>query len=315
MMKHLINYAYHHASAYKTKKSIFNIIIGKKSHQTFFDAVSLNLLSLYGCAPKLKMKTFEEIIKEEPVTTDLKITNQVTFPCLQASFNAIQLLIQTYSYARHNQMTFQPISSQTEVHHVVKQIYQSDQTENILSQLEHELRTLYQKLEAQREKICSHYLLTGFDEPMYTFTQISMIESIESDDLFKMFYEELVQIYIMINESNDFPILSQCALRLDVSQPVHRTAQLLNKGYTLQKIAQIEGVRENTIEDHILDLFMKNQMHNYQDFLHHFNQEFINQYNAEPYQRLKRYKERFDNMSYFEIKLAIVGIAKGELDA
>ena len=74
-------------------------------------------------------------------------------------------------------------------------------------------------------------------------------------------------------------------------------------------------MRENTIEDHILDLFMKNQMYNYQDFLHHFNQEFINQYNAEPYQRLKRYKERFDNMSYFEIKLAIVGIAKGELDA
>lgn len=34
-MKQLILYLYHHASAYKTKKSIFNIIIGKKSHQTF----------------------------------------------------------------------------------------------------------------------------------------------------------------------------------------------------------------------------------------------------------------------------------------
>ncbi|WP_436884963.1 hypothetical protein [Staphylococcus chromogenes] len=47
-MKTLIQFAYHQASPYKTEKSIYNIITGKKSHQTFFDAVSLNLFTLFG---------------------------------------------------------------------------------------------------------------------------------------------------------------------------------------------------------------------------------------------------------------------------
>ncbi|MDF0051314.1 hypothetical protein O0I59_08695, partial [Staphylococcus pseudintermedius] len=34
-----------------------------------------------------------------------------------------------------------------------------------------------------------------------------------------------------------------------------------------------------------------------------------------PYQRLKLYKEQFDTLSYFELKLAIIGSAKGELHA
>ncbi|PTE73936.1 hypothetical protein BUY44_03525, partial [Staphylococcus devriesei] len=64
-MHSIISYASTHAFNYKTDKSIYNILSGKKTHQTFFDACSQQLLSLYHSFPKLKYPSFERFITEK----------------------------------------------------------------------------------------------------------------------------------------------------------------------------------------------------------------------------------------------------------
>ncbi|MEJ7540735.1 helix-turn-helix domain-containing protein [Staphylococcus intermedius] len=315
-MKQLILYLYDHASAYKTRKSIFNIIIGKKSHQTFFDAVSLNVLSLYGCAPKLTYEQFEQIINQEENTIKrLETSHLMTFQTLDATFKAIQLLIQTVSHIQNHQRTFLPIASQVEIHDTVRQIYYEIEQRQLHATLEKEVTTLFELLDEKHDTIYCHYLLTGYDEPMYTFSQISMIEAIDIQDLFTAHYEALLSIYRFIQNAEQFPILSQCIMPLEISERVLQTLHLLENNYTIDQIAEIEQVRETTIEDHILDLFMKHQLTNYEDFFRQPYVPFLKYYQEQPYQRLKRYKEQFESLSYFELKLAIIGSAKGELHA
>ncbi|MFG6175225.1 hypothetical protein ACF7OR_12415, partial [Staphylococcus aureus] len=50
-MQHIIKTALQQTFNYKTNKSIYNILVGKKSHQTFFDACSKQQLSLYHSLP------------------------------------------------------------------------------------------------------------------------------------------------------------------------------------------------------------------------------------------------------------------------
>ncbi|MFG6168652.1 hypothetical protein ACF7P6_08705, partial [Staphylococcus aureus] len=58
-MQHIIKTALQQTFNYKTNKSIYNILVGKKSHQTFFDACSQQQLSLYHSLPLLKYPSFE----------------------------------------------------------------------------------------------------------------------------------------------------------------------------------------------------------------------------------------------------------------
>ncbi|MEJ7245477.1 hypothetical protein WL360_12175, partial [Staphylococcus epidermidis] len=81
--------------------SIFNIITGKKSHQTFFDACSQQLLSLYHSLPNLKYPSFERYSNNFNIETAQyqSIINHPrhTYDSLVNTFNAIQLLTQTLS--------------------------------------------------------------------------------------------------------------------------------------------------------------------------------------------------------------------------
>lgn len=100
-MYNIIHFAYTNAHNYKTEKSIFNIITGKKSHQTFFDACSQQLLTLYHSLPNLKYPSFERYSNNFNIETEQyqSIINHPrhTYDSLINTFHAIQLLTQTLS--------------------------------------------------------------------------------------------------------------------------------------------------------------------------------------------------------------------------
>ena len=126
-MYQIIKYACQHAFNYKTNKSIYNILTGKKSHQTFFDASSQQLLSLYHSLPRLKYPSFERYLNElndEEPKINIKTHPRCTYDSLINTFNCIQLLIQTVSQSLHNDFRFIPITQQTYIQQRVKDIYQ-----------------------------------------------------------------------------------------------------------------------------------------------------------------------------------------------
>ena len=92
--------------------------------------------------------------------------------------------------------------------------------------------------------------------------------------------------------------------------------QKLKSGLNLKEIAQLQNVKLNTIEDHILEMYIKGYLIDYTLFINKKDiLEFINYYQKHRGERLKFYKEHFTDWTYFQIKLVIVGIERGDLIA
>ncbi|MGV2419728.1 MAG UNVERIFIED_CONTAM: hypothetical protein MIJ72_09595, partial [Staphylococcus saprophyticus] len=65
-----------------------------------------------------------------------------------------------------------------------------------------------------------------------------------------------------------------------------------------------------------LELFIKGYLTDYHSFLiHKTYEQFIPHYLSNRSERLRNYKTIFPDLSYFEIKLIIVGIERGDLHA
>lgn len=125
-MQHIIKTALQHTFNYKTNKSIYNILVGKKSHQTFFDACSQQQLSLYHSLPLLKYPSFElflENITEFNAEMEIMLHPRYTFESMGQTFQAIQLLVQTMSNTMQQDFRFVPISQNNKIQETVKIVY------------------------------------------------------------------------------------------------------------------------------------------------------------------------------------------------
>lgn len=313
-MKILIQYAYTQASPYKTEKSIYNIIIGKKSHQTFFDAVSLKLFSFYGINKNLSWNTFKSYIDD----TNIKIktiptSNEATYETLTLTFECLQLLIQTLSNIKHHHTEFMPTTSHVHIHQHVKNLYFQIKSRQLEDNVKNEIYDLFDQLKSKHKHMVIHYFLTGYDESMYTPHQVSLIEGIESDLLKTYIYFDLFYLHALLKDSERFPFLSQCCASLNVSKAVYRTFLDLNEGHSIDKIAKMHRISLNTVYDHIVDLFINNYLTDITPFISNTKEcnDFIQYYQENPKQRLKYYKNAFGMFSYFELKLMIIYISKG----
>ncbi|MDO5374754.1 MAG: helix-turn-helix domain-containing protein [Staphylococcus rostri] len=315
-MKSMISFAYQQASPHKNNKSIYNIIIGKKTHQTLFDATSLQLLSLYGCAPHISFEQFEALISK-PLTdhVDIPTSTHITYPILQQSFVVLQLLIQTLSQAEHEQLKFVPLTSQIDVHQQVRQIYQYIKTNHAIDATKAEIYRLFKRLNDLHPESTAHYYLSGYDETMYTQRQVGQVTGLDEDALTLSHYIDILTLYQLLSDETQFPVLHHCLVSLPISHTLQRSLAQLIEGWTVAQIAQHTKRTENTIYDHVLELFMRNYLTCYDQYFREDTHAFIAFYMQEPYQRLRYYKEHFEQLSYFEIKLAIIGIAKGDLHA
>ena len=253
-MNALIYYALTHAHHHKTAKSIYNIITGKKSHQTFFDASSQQLLSLYHSLPHLNIQ--------------------------------------------------QP----------VKHVFQEVRAQHLETDAQSEIYKLFQQLNSEMTHSVLHYYLTGYEDSMYTSQQVSLIEGEPLSDIKLQEYNELVLCVKALEDKSTYPILSQFIMLPSLSHNTFKSLQLLRKGQSLEQIANFQNVKLNTIEDHLLEMFIKGYLNNYSTFvssedLAAFNTFYQQQSDA----RLKVYKEAFPNLTYFAIKLMIVGIERGDV--
>lgn len=315
-LKEIIQYIKTHAYPYKTAKSLYNIIVGAKTHQTYFDACSQQLLSLYHSHPNLKYPPFERIFNnlsenDDNLNIDLKINPRYTFESIQQTFQVIQLLIQTISYNNHYTLSFIPVSQINKVQRKVKIIFHKiiqDQKEKLF---EKEVYQLFSRINKENDNSILHYFLQGFDETMYTNQQVGMIESLTDDNLLRIKMNDLVEMMNQLENKDVFPILNEAIILPILSQNAYQTYQHVKKGLDMKQIAHLENVKENTIEDHILELFIKGYLSDYKMYL---NESFYNNfkpfYQNQKASRLKVFKSEFPNNSYFEIKLAIVRIAR-----
>ena len=151
---------------------------------------------------------------------------------------------------------------------------------------------------------------------MYTRQQVSLIEDIPVTKLFELELNNLVQMMFALENDKQFTILTQTIILPTLLNKTTITYHQLLKGLSMDEAAVTQNVKINTIEDHVLELFIKGYFSEYQTFVNGpQTSEFIAFYYQNRGHRLKLYKEEFDQLSYFQIKLLIVGIERGELSA
>ncbi|MDW5471532.1 helix-turn-helix domain-containing protein [Staphylococcus equorum] len=318
-MYNIIQFAQTHAHNYKTEKSIFNIITGKKSHQTFFDACSQQLLSLYHSMPNLKYQSFERYFNRfnDQHNSYQNIVNHPrhTFDSLTNTFKAIQLLAQTLSNTQHKVYQFVPITQHSTVHQQVKFVYKEIISNQLQEQFISELTTLFQSILNKNNTIYIHYYLQGFEESMYTRQQISLIEDIPQEHLFELEFTDLVTLMYEIEHESNYPLLNKLIVLPSLLNKTEQTYLGLQNGLNFEQLAAQQNVKPNTIDDHILELFIKGYISNYEDYLTHSTYtDFMTYYISHRSERLRNYKEIFSHLSYFELKLIIVGIERGEIN-
>src|SRR5699024_4086944 len=86
----------------KTNKSIYNILIGKKSHQTYFDATIEHLKLYYGCLPNLKYHHFESIIENGSYSQYKPIKANTFYEQAYQTIQTILLFFQIDSHKKNN---------------------------------------------------------------------------------------------------------------------------------------------------------------------------------------------------------------------
>ncbi|WP_436859964.1 helix-turn-helix domain-containing protein [Staphylococcus caeli] len=319
-MYNIIQFAYTKAHTYKTEKSIFNIITGKKSHQTFFDACSQQLMSLYHSIPQLKYPSFERYSNNMDSKTEGNQSNLIishprhTYDSLANTFNAIQLLTQTLSNIQHGVHQFVPVTQSNTIQKRVKVLYQYILSEGLQETFINELTSLFELLSKQNDNVYLHYYLQGFEESMYTRQQVSLIESLPLTELYELELRDLVTLMNAIEDAQSFPILNKLIILPTLLNKTEQTLNGIKQGMDFEHLALQQNVKQNTIEDHILELFIKGYLTNYEDYLSNTNYiDFLNYYIDNRSERLRNYKDKFSDFSYFEIKLMIVGLERGDL--
>ncbi|MCI2953889.1 helix-turn-helix domain-containing protein [Staphylococcus caprae] len=318
-MNHILFYAINHAYNYKTNKSIYNILIGKKSHQTFFDASSQQLLSLYHSLPNLKYPTFERFILQmddfESKFT-IKTNSRYTYDSLIQTFSCIQLLIQTLSHTRKQSFKFVPAVQNTFIQQKVKQLYSHIKTNHLEEDLIKEIYLLFETIQKKHNTNYLHYYLQGYDEPMYTRQQISLIEEMKQSELFEIEMVQLIDLIEEIEHESRYPILSQTVILPPLLNQTYLSYQKLRSGVTMKEIAERQNVKINTVEDHVLEIFIKGYQKDHSTYIEETRlKQFVSYYNNHKGLRLREYKNEFADLTYFQIKLVIVGIERGDLNA
>ena len=82
----------------------------------------------------------------------------------------------------------------------------------------------------------------------------------------------------------------------------------------MNEIAEHQNVKINTIEDHVLEIFIKGYQNDYNTYVNQKQiDQFIQYYDHHIGLRLREYKQAFEDLTYFQIKLIIVGIERGDL--
>lgn len=313
-LNEIIQYIKKYAFHYKTDKSIYNILIGAKTHQTYFDACSQQLLSLYHSQPDLKYTSFERIYHqnyEDISSIPLKVSTRYTFESIQQTFQVLQLLIQTISFKQHHTLSFIPVSEISKVQKRAKEIYFDLEQQQSVHVFEKEVYHLFELLNQAQSRSILHYFLQGFDEVMYTNQQVSLIENLKLSELAIIKMNDLVEMIHLLEDKETFPILHQAIILPTLSINTKDTLKLVKTGLSLEAIAQKEGVKVNTIEDHIIELYIKGYFTDYNFYLDTRNlNKFKQYYIGRQEERLRNFKAAFPDMSYFEIKLAIILIAR-----
>lgn len=324
----------------RTPSAIYHLLHGKKSIQTVQDAHIYQLENFYGVFPTLSKKLFDQKINDLLSQGLLAISpynNTVYQPTPAAKIwmkknkrqqpfyglkyygsgpifiQRLLLLIQTLSNIKMHHFSFIPVIDQSDVTEWVKKVYKqmNPLEDKGLSMLYDELSTLLNYF-TEEEAAVFVDRITGFKDYGMSLEQLSMSYGMEKTDIQLLLTSLTHQMLDTIERDElHFPMMSFIVKDLPnnsfLTNSAQKTYQLIQNSYSVDEVARIRQLKENTICDHIVEIALYDRnfpIHNYvenkkyKEIMHAIKQ--TNSF------KLKHIKEKVNHdISYFQIRLTL----------
>jgi uncharacterized protein YpbB len=223
----------------------------------------------------------------------------------------LQLLVQTISALQYHQSAFLPITRQPAVTESVRKRIMSASLnrDQLASHLYHELHQLLLSIPLPEADLFAAQL-TGFRMTGLTTSQIADamgIDPFECRILFKSALRRTMKEAAGHKAAYPFiaGLMKQTASTLSVT--AGETLRLLKMGLSLQQVAKRRNLSLSTIEDHLVEITLKDRNFNSSDFLsHELEQQIVEITNRLNTRQLKAIKNQLhDEISYLQIRLAL----------
>lgn len=317
--------------------SPFHLLRGKRSGQTVQDVGIFRLHSFFGILPKLQRRFYDETIDrfvEQHFIILIDDTYQLTekgnrlleqYAPLpfdgwhyqgneHVFFSRLSLIVQSLSHSKAGKMSFSPIQKDEQIQlwvrsFLIKNQYAKGHLQHIL--YDEIVESLAQTPVQERAKDIVSKRLAGFGVPGFTWQQISIEQDLTEMDV-QLIYISCLHAWLNVISDNPavypylFQMMDNIRIEVPLSGSAYQTAALFKKGYSIEQISHMRRLKQNTIEDHIVELAMNDPTFSIEQFVQKDDIKRI--YRAtENYQtkKLKILKEALPHLSYFQIRLVL----------
>lgn len=328
----------------RTVFGAFHILKGKKSAQTIQDSRIFDLTKLFGVYKDLNRETVHQVIKvlveNKFVTTFVEddhryIVTQAgneflnsklqvyPIPCdlngflyrdvTETFWRRLALITQCLSHLTRSKHEFIPIIKEVHTQLWVKRklTSQTMSTNQLASALHQEIKTVLMNTSTQ-EATLFVLRLSGIHRIGLTVEQASLKLQIDEQYAKLLFNAALHGIIDnVIQNKVNYPVLYSLLDHHSDNNVLTETAQktmtLIKRGFSIVEIAQIRNLKQNTIEDHVVEIAMNDNEFSIDTFVSEDEQNKIQSViNDIGTKRLKEIKNRLDKeISYFSIRLTL----------
>ncbi|WP_017796931.1 helix-turn-helix domain-containing protein [Oceanobacillus kimchii] len=348
-LERIILYCFEKIQAERSASSIYYLLTAKKSIQTVQDAYLYRIDSFYGILPSLSKETYDKKIVHlhrhhyltqmdnsyfETTTKGKEFVDMQ--PAQIEGFHGIEyhqlvqpftdrllLLIQTIANTYQRNYNFIPTTDKWIAESFVKRKFHlyKDHLDIIQTRLYQEL---HQQLLLLGDTEASIFVdrLSGYNYYGLSMEQLSQKYKLDHENIELLLSKVIMQFLYNIHKKLDkYPIMQSIIedLRDDhttLSSSAAKTYTLLKKGHQINDIVRIRNLKINTIQDHIVEIAIRDHHFPIYNFVSKETVEIIFQAMKRSNTfRLREIKQCLDtNVSYFEIRLtlALIGTSRGE---
>ncbi|WP_100402435.1 helix-turn-helix domain-containing protein [Bacillus sp. FJAT-42315] len=324
----------------RTASSIYHLLKGKKSSQTIQDARLFQLDRWFQTAPFLDRKMYDEQIQRllekgyiagdpnsllvtetgeqwlahfsDTLATLQHIQGFKLQDCCLLFWKRLTLLVQVTSHLVHENKEYQPVTRDEHIQYWVKMfLSQQRLPKEALAQALHDELIHSLKSQSFEEPLVLVLRLSGKNKTGKTAVQTAELVHMEETEYWYRFLNLLhFLVEYIYQHASQFPLLYEVLKDIyesvTLTQSTKKTAELLNKGYSLAEIAQQRRLKMSTVEDHVVELALN---------INNFPLEwYVSDQQAEKilavalkqhHKKLKPIKDQIPDVTYFQIRLVL----------
>ncbi|MFC0271565.1 helix-turn-helix domain-containing protein [Metabacillus herbersteinensis] len=334
-------YCFQKFNGERSESAIFHLLTGKKSAQTIQDCKLFELSDLFSLFPELTREELHTCVNsiieknflEHPEPNRFLLTNigeeylsellslrQIPFhlngwengDIARFLWRRLSLMVQVLSHFSISNTTYLPLTKKEEDLKWIKEFFRSYSLSKEL--LNDELyRQLHDLLSLCHEQEASIFVLKLSSSERVGLTYDQLAVRYKTDKVYiKLLFWNVIHFMVKIiqSETREYPLLyhliADKVQRHSLTTSSATTLSFLLQGRSIAEVSAIRNLKENTIEDHIVEIALHDESFDITSFLLPIDYTEIKSVIEElKTHQLKKIKERLNNhYTYFQIRLA-----------